>query len=74
MKLPQRSIKAVILNLLRGLMHRYKDQVLESFFELWIQESHDLNPRPEANMVQDRRKIIEMMIYLDINPVVFLNA
>lgn len=55
-------------------MHRYKDQVLESFFELWIQESHDLNPRPEANMVQDRRKIIEMMIFLDINPVVFLTA
>ena len=69
-----KTIKGLIINMLKGLMSRYRDAVLESFIELWVSESRTKNYPPYPNNSLNRRKIIEMLILLDINIISFITA
>lgn len=66
-KLGAHGIKSKILNMLKGLMHVYRDKVIESFFELWVSESKITKYPPVPNLAINRRKIIEIMKCLDIH-------
>lgn len=66
-EIPQNSIKYKILNMLKGLLYTYRENVIESFIELWISESKITKYPPVPNVAINRRKIIEMMLSLDIH-------